>query len=192
MAATSDSVMQVALLARADCALAATPVTIEQDVMMFFDQFRPRLLRYALCLGIGVEEGEDVVQEVFLSLFKHLQLGRPRHNLAGWLFRVTHNLAVKQRNTKQKERRKVEQDSRAMENQLDRRANPEEQLADSQRQRQLLAVVRILPEQDRLCLRLRAEGLRYREISKILGMSLGAVSASLTRSISRIARADGR
>ncbi len=160
--------------------------------MTFFGQFQPRLLRYALCLGIGVEEGEDVVQEVFLSLFEHLQLGRPRHNIAGWLFRVTHNLSIKQRNAKQRERAKVHQDSQAVENQLDARANPEEQLADGQRQAQALAVVRILPEQDRLCLRLRAEGMRYREISKILGMSLGAVSASLTRSIARIARADGR
>jgi RNA polymerase sigma-70 factor (ECF subfamily) len=192
MATTSESVMQVALLARADHALAASTATVEQDVMMFFDEFRPRLLRYALCLGISVEEGEDVVQEAFLSLFRHLQLGRPRHNLAGWLFRVTHNLAIKQRNAKQRERSKVEQDSRAVENQLDGRANPEEQLVDSQRQKQLLAVVRILPEQDRLCLRLRAEGLRYRDISTILGMSLGAVSTSLARSITRIARMDGR
>jgi RNA polymerase sigma-70 factor (ECF subfamily) len=192
MAAVPDSVMRMALLAQANPALATPPVTIEQEVMMFFDQFQPRLLRYAVCLGLGVEEGEDVIQEVFLSLFRHLQLGRPRHNLAGWLFRVTHNLAIKQRNAKQRERAKVDHDVHAVENQLDIRANPEEQLADSQRQGRALAVVRILPEQDRLCLRLRAEGMRYREIAKILGMSLGAVSASLTRSIARIARADGR
>lgn len=192
MAAVPDSVMRVALLAQADCAFAAPPVTIEQEVMMSFDRFQPRLHRYALCLGLSAEEGEDVVQEVFLSLFRHLQLGRPRHNLAGWLFRVTHNLAIKHRNARQRERTKVDQDTRTVENHPDVRANPEEQLADSQRQRQLLAVVRVLPEQDRLCLRLRAEGLRYREIAKTLGMSLGAVSESLTRSIARIARANGR
>lgn len=184
--------MRTALLARTGPTLADSPVSIEREVISLFDQFRPRLLGYALCLGIGVEEGEDVVQEVFLSLFKHLQLGRPRHNLAGWLFRVTHNLTIRQRNAKQRERAKVHPDGRAAENQLDARANPEEQLAHSQRRSQLLAVVRILPEQDRLCLRLRAEGLRYREIGKVLGMSLGAVSASLTRSIARIARVDER
>src|SRR5271154_7214246 len=119
MAAVPESVMRMALLAQADRALAAPRVTIEEEVMMFFDQFQPRLLRYALCLGLGVEEGEDVIQEVFLSLFRHLQLGRPRHNLAGWLFRVTHNLSIKQRNTKQRERTKVQLDSRAVENQLD-------------------------------------------------------------------------
>jgi RNA polymerase sigma-70 factor (ECF subfamily) len=56
----------------------------------------------------------------------------------------------------------------------------------------LLAVVHALPELDQGCLRLRAEGLRYREIASVLGMSLGAVSISLTRSLARLIRADGR
>ena len=44
----------------------------------------------------------------------------------------------------------------------------------------------MLPEQDRRCLYLRAEGLRYREISTILDMSLGSVSLSLERSLARM------
>jgi RNA polymerase sigma-70 factor (ECF subfamily) len=49
-----------------------------------------------------------------------------------------------------------------------------------------------LPEQDRRCLSLRAEGLRYREIAEVLDMSLGAVSIALTRSLARIARSAER
>ena len=52
----------------------------------------------------------------------------------------------------------------------------------------LADVVGALPEQDRRCLFLRAEGLRYREIAETLDMSLGAVSISLARSLARIAR----
>jgi RNA polymerase sigma-70 factor (ECF subfamily) len=62
----------------------------------------------------------------------------------------------------------------------------------AQRRQRLLAVVQALPANDQQCLRLRAEGLRYREIATVLGMSLGAVSISLTRSLARLARADGR
>jgi RNA polymerase sigma-70 factor (ECF subfamily) len=69
--------------------------------------------------------------------------------------------------------------------------NPEEQLLSSQRLQRLQAVLRALPEQDQWCLSLRAEGLRYREIADVLGMSLGAVSASLGRSLARFSRADG-
>jgi RNA polymerase sigma-70 factor (ECF subfamily) len=70
--------------------------------------------------------------------------------------------------------------------------NPEEQLAFSQRQRRLLAVLQVLPALDQRCLSLRAEGLRYRQIADVLGMSLGSVSASLARSLARLGRADGR
>ena len=189
--AAPDFAIDTPLLGRA-AARPASAAAIEQEVMAFFDRYRHRLLRYALCLGISVQESEDVVQETFLSLFKHLQLGKPRDNLAGWLFRVTHNLAIRQRNAKQRERTRFEHDSQTVEHQLDGGANPEEQLAHRQRREQLLAVVQILPEKDRLCLALRAEGLRYREIGKILGISLGAVSISLARSIARIECVDAR
>ena len=59
-----------------------------------------------------------------------------------------------------------------------------------QRQHRLLAVVKALPELDQCCLSLRAEGLRYREIAEVLGISLGAVANSLEKSLSRLNRAD--
>jgi len=62
----------------------------------------------------------------------------------------------------------------------------------SQRQNRLVAVLRALPEQDQRCLRLRAEGLRYREIADVLGISLGSVAASLSLSLERLGRADRR
>lgn len=54
----------------------------------------------------------------------------------------------------------------------------------------LLAVVRALPELDQWCLSLRAEGLRYREIAGVLGISLGAVANSLEKSLFRLTRAE--
>jgi RNA polymerase sigma-70 factor, ECF subfamily len=68
--------------------------------------------------------------------------------------------------------------------------NPEEQAAAAQRRIRLQSIVRALPEQDRWCLALRAEGLRYREIAEVLGMSLGSVSGSLARSLGRLACGD--
>jgi RNA polymerase sigma-70 factor (ECF subfamily) len=79
-----------------------------------------------------------------------------------------------------------------VEQQSDPSPNPEEHLSSAQRRRRLLAVVQALPETDQNCLRLRAEGLRYREIAAVLGISLGTVSTSLTRSIARLTRAEGR
>ena len=168
------------------------PSHIEREVLELFDQFRNPLLRYALSFGIPVHDAEEVVQEVFLSLFRHLQLRRSRKNLRGWIFRVAHNLALRQRHANQRSRDKTVFDPTIVENQFDPSPDPEELLSSAQRRHILLAVVHALPEADQSCLRLRAEGLSYREIAAILGMSLGAVSISLTRSLARLIRAAGR
>jgi RNA polymerase sigma-70 factor, ECF subfamily len=164
---------------------------IELEVMELFDEFRERLLRYSLSLGLSIQDAEEVIQEVFLALFRHLHLGRSRENLRGWLFRVTHNLALKQRLANQTSVQRTAGDARVAEERADPAPSPEEQMFAAQRRYRLQAVVRALPEIDQHCLRLRAEGLRYREIATALGMSLGAVSISLTRSLARLARADG-
>jgi RNA polymerase sigma-70 factor (ECF subfamily) len=176
----------------ADLAFSAKPSEIEREVMNLFDQFRNPLLRYVLSFGVPVQDAEEIIQEVFLSLFRHLQLRRSRKNLRGWVFRVAHNLTLKQRHANQKLRDKTASDWTVAQERFDPSPNPEEQMSSAQRRRRLLAVVDALPETDQGCLRLRAEGLRYREIADVLGMSLGAVSISLTRSLARLIRADLR
>ena len=164
---------------------------LDREVLQLFDEFRDRLLRYALSLGLSVHDGEEVIQEVFLALFKHLRLRKPRHNLRGWIFRVAHNLALKQRRVNHHIDHRRERDFFRFEEHRDANPNPEEQIIWNQRQQRLRALVRELPERDLWCLYLRSEGLRYREIASILGMSLGAVSNSLTRSFTRLNRTGG-
>ena len=161
---------------------------LEEEVTELFDRWRGGLLRYLSTFGLAQHDGEEIVQEAFLALFSHLQKDKARTNLHGWLFRVAHNLALKRRDA----------EWRAMGaagdvDQLPHPAlNPEDELASNRRQRRLSSILRALPEQDRRCLYLRAEGLRYREIGEVLGMSLGSVAASLERSLARFQRADKR
>lgn len=175
-----------------DASLPAQPEALEGEVIALFDDFRDRLLRYVLSLGLSVHDGEDVIQEVFLSLFRHLKRGRSRTNLRGWVFRVAHNLALKQRNRRQRRWASTTIRDDAAASHKDPGANPEEQFANTQRRKKLVAVIQALPEQDQWCLRLRAEGLRYREIAGVVGISLGAVSNSLAKSFERLARVDGQ
>ena len=188
----ADSINGLSIPNVVEAALSAKPSEIEREIMELFEQFRNPLLRYALSFGIPVHDAEEVIQEVFLSLFRHLQLRRSRKNLRGWVFRVAHNLALKQLYANQRLHAKTTSARAIAEEQLDPSPDPEEQFASTQKRQRLMAVVHALPEADQGCLRLRAEGLRYREIAAVLGMSLGAVSLSLTRSLARLIRADGR
>jgi RNA polymerase sigma-70 factor (ECF subfamily) len=163
---------------------------IQADVLRLFDECADGLRRYAGAFGLTPAASEDIVQEAFLSLFRHLRLGRSRENLRGWLYRVVHNLALKQR---ERGRRwmSVEADTLAIRLE-DPEVNPEERLAAAQRRDRLRAVARALPERDRRCLYLRAEGLNYRDIAGTLGVSLGSVAKSLTRAFARLHHSESR
>ena len=167
---------------------------LEEEVVAIFDQMQDRLLRYLLSIGLPVQDGEEIVQEVFLALFQHLQRGKSRSNLRGWVFQVAHNLAVKHHTARRRARQSVVESGAIYADEffIDPAPNPEDQLAKTQRQARLQSVLRALPEQDRQCLSLRAEGLTYREIAQVLDMSLGAVALSLGRSLARFTRADER
>jgi len=157
------------------------------EVVGLFGSLRKPLLRYLLTFGMSVHDGEEIVQESFLALFKHVSCGKSGENMQAWMFRVCHNLALKHR---EKNRGVESLDSNEYAGPVDLSLNPEEQFLRSQRQDRLQGVLRALPELDRCCVCLRAEGLRYREIAKVLSISLGSVSISLSRSLARFERAD--
>ena len=182
--------MRLPLLVRGDSVESAKGCTLQEEVLCVFEQSRAGLLRYLYSIGVRDHDAEEVVQEVFLALFQHLTLGRDPHNLRGWVFRVAHNLGLRHRNAAR--RTAYPGDDSIFHQQIDTGPNPEQQVNARQRQRKLLAVFHALPEQDRCCLHMRAEGLRYREIAETLGISLGAVAQSLARSLERLHRADGR
>ena len=158
---------------------------LEDEVLDLFDLLGTRLLSYAVSFGIPVQDGEDVVQETFLALFQHLRKQGSRENLKGWLYQVVHNLALKKRY------RKTVEVAETVEC-FDERPGPEEMALFGERHARLQAALGALPLVDQRCLRLRADGLRYREIAKIVGISLGSVAASLARSMARLERAGGR
>jgi RNA polymerase sigma-70 factor, ECF subfamily len=191
MAITPSVSIEIPFQARATPAFAVRPSEIESEVIGLFDQFRGPVLRYVVSFGISMHDGEEVTQEVFLALFRHLQLSRGRQNLRGWIFRVAHNLALKQRHANHRRCEATESDWAMAENQFDPSPNPEDEASFTQKRQRLLTVLHALPKGDQCCLRLRAEGLRYREIAEVLGISLGAVSMSLTRSLARLIRAEG-
>jgi RNA polymerase sigma-70 factor (ECF subfamily) len=76
---------------------------------------------------------------------------------------------------------------------LDEVADPatdvESAIASRQRDTRVRAVMRALPERDRQCLSMRAEGVTYRDIAAALGMSLGGVAKAVARAALRVANA---
>ncbi len=168
------------------------PSVAELEVIELFDQFHDRLFRYVLTFGLPVQDCEEIIQETFLALFQHLTRGKSRRNLRGWLFRVAHNLALKTRLRTRRDGQAPADEQLPLDAIMDPTPNPEHLFESAQTRQFLLAAFQALPEQDRRCLSLRAEGLRYREIAGVLDISLGSVAASLARSLTRLTRVSER
>ena len=187
----SEFELRFPLPVAAETSRSASFSTPEDEVVDLFDELRDRMLRYLLSLGLSAHDGEEVIQESFLLLFQHLRHGRSRENLRGWVFRVARNLALKLREKNRTSlQRSVEFDENVIESARPDEMSPEDHAWNRQRRTLLLAVVQAMPERDQSCLLLRAEGLRYREIASILGISLGSVAACMARVLQRLDRAD--
>jgi RNA polymerase sigma-70 factor (ECF subfamily) len=176
--------VQLAVLAADEASSAAgDPAAI---TLAAFDGHAIRLARYVRSFGLSHDETEDVIQETFLALFTRLSLERETVNLAGWLFRVAHNLALKHHRAIRRRPLHCSCDEPEAQGQVAGGATPECDLISRERRARLGRVVAALAEKDRRCLQLRAEGLAYRDIGKTLGISLGAVARSLTRVMTRL------
>lgn len=62
-------------------------------------------------------------------------------------------------------------------------------LIERERREQISAAWKTLSPQQRQCLHLRAEGLRYREIAGTLGISISSVREFLSRAILKLRKA---
>ncbi len=155
--------------------------SLETEVIALFDQMRVRVLRYVITFGLGSADAEEVVQDVFLALHRHLAGGKPRSSLRAWIFQVAHNLSLRRRLAASRTSEDLDSVQLA-----DPAPSAEDTMVWRQRQERLRAVVDALPAVDRQCLILRSEGLRYREIASVLGISLGGVANSLARSLARL------
>ncbi len=189
---SSSSLSALALpFIRAEASPART-ASLETEITELFGSLRDPLLRYLLSIGLPVDDGEEIVQEAFLALFKHLRQNRSDRNLQGWMFRVVHNLGLKRRARNTLRANKQRQGQIAgINDYADPSPSIEARLLAKQQQERLLVTIQSLPEQDQFCLHLRAEGLRYREIAKVLGISLGGVALSLQRSLKRLRKVEG-
>lgn len=175
----------------AEHSLVATP-SVRDEVLQLFDAHAPAVRRYVRSCGVGPDVADDIVQETFIALFQHLRRGGGREHLRGWVMQVGYRLALKHRRGEGRRRRWQGPWAAEAAAVADPGAGPEEIYVVSEDCQRVRAVLRAMPERDRQCVYLRAEGLRYREIANVLGMSLGGVAKSLARAIARLSAGVGR
>jgi RNA polymerase sigma-70 factor (ECF subfamily) len=158
--------------------------TGQREATILYNELRKPLLRYLASIGLSRDEAQDVVQDAFVALERHLAAGGSDHNLRSWLYRVAHNEA---RNRQKSYSRRFAVPLEGAVDAVADRATPEQAVLQKEKFRQLVAAVRLLSVEERECLLLRSEGLRYREIAEVLGMATSTVGDIVERAIRKLA-----
>ena len=139
---------------------------------------------YLLTLGLAPAVAQETAQEVFLKLYLAMRDGPVIDNPRAWVFRVAHNTGL---NVRAGERRM--EPLPELDLQASAELNPEEEMAAKQREDRLQEAVAGLSPQQRQCLHLRAEGLRYHEIAATLGVSVSTVNEFVRRAVRKLKKA---
>ena len=158
---------------------------LQDRVAKLFEEARDDVYRYLLTLGLHPPRAQEAVQEVFLRLYAALKKGEDIQNPRAWVFRVAHNHGLKVRE-RQVSEAPFDLD---LEMRLSTAENPERELLEQERLLRFHKAVEGLSEQQKRCLFLRMEGMRYPEIGQTLGISPSAVGEFLRRAILRLRKA---
>jgi RNA polymerase sigma-70 factor (ECF subfamily) len=154
------------------------------EATTLYRELRKPLLRYLISLGLSSDEAQDVVQDAFVSLQRHLGAGGPQENIRSWVFRVAHNQA---RNRQSSYHRRFGESLSAEVESIAHDATPERAVLEKERFGQLRKAIPLLTQSERECLLLRAGGFRYREIGDILGMATSTVGETVERAVKKLA-----
>jgi RNA polymerase sigma-70 factor (ECF subfamily) len=152
-------------------------MTSSEAALALFDEHGTAVYRFAVVLVRHHQDAEDVVQETFLKLLRHLDAGGDRTNLRGWLFTVAAHAA--------RDRQRGRSRWVAWLPAHDAAVAPPMLPDEDGRLKIARDALRALPERDRLLLALRAQGLSYRDIATAARIKPASVGRLLARAVAR-------
>ena len=145
------------------------------DTLM--ERHASRVYRLAYAITRNHADAEEVVQDVFLNVFRKIATFEGRAALGSWIYRVTANVALMRR----RKRRLPRAEHDALQH-VEGSATPEDYLLSRERRTLAARLLDGLPASYRAVVVLRdVEGLSTREAANAVGASLASVKSRLHR-----------
>ncbi|MBB6500535.1 RNA polymerase sigma factor [Pedobacter cryoconitis] len=133
---------------------------------------------------IDHDDADDLVQEVFIKVWKNLSKFRNDSKLYTWIYRIATNDCITFLN-KKKQRNNVSMED--VSDELSESLIASSYFNGDKIQMKLQQALLILPEKQRLIFNMKYyDDLKYEEISEILGTSVGALKASFHIAVKKI------
>jgi RNA polymerase sigma-70 factor, ECF subfamily len=163
---------------------------VEQDELFrdLYDRYYRIVLAMLVRRGFVREDAMELAQETFIRVYQGLNQYRGDSEW-GYIQKTARNIAFNEVRSRQSSKRSaVEISLDSMPSLYDnwqsssvkgQPKSPDMELLEKEQMRLLFEGIGDLPPGMRRCLLLRLEGLKYREISEVMGVSLDAVKSRL-------------
>jgi RNA polymerase sigma-70 factor (ECF subfamily) len=147
------------------------------------------VLRVLRLLGVPRDDREDVAQEIFVRVFRHLDGFRPGQPFRGWVYRIAVNSAHDYRRRMERRGRDEVPWVERLDREADLGPGPAEIAEERERARGLEAAVARLSERERaVFVLIEMEGLEPREVARVLGITSITVRRHLGRARAHLRR----
>jgi RNA polymerase sigma-70 factor (ECF subfamily) len=161
--------------------MAAAP-PVDEIVLWHYDREHLPLRRYLKLTGVHESTAQEIVQETFLRLYRHLRADGDRTNLRAWCYRVAQNLARNEQ-AAARQKRWAPLDEDMLHEVI---PSAESRLLVREREEALRNALGKLSAAERECLVLRSQGLKYREIAAVLEIAVSTAAENVQRGLRRL------
>jgi RNA polymerase sigma-70 factor (ECF subfamily) len=160
---------------------------VGERVVFLYEAYRAKIYYFLVAQGLNIGTAQDLSQDVFVRFFVALSKGTKIESERAWLYGVAAKLAT---DHWRREGRPMwmELDSipAFVDNLPSSDATPEASLFRRERVRRVAREMARLPKEQRLTIHLRMQGLRYRSIAEILGVSTSTAAEWLSLAVTRL------
>ncbi|MCC3159848.1 sigma-70 family RNA polymerase sigma factor [Hymenobacter sp. 15J16-1T3B] len=130
------------------------------------------------------DDADDLTQEVFIKVWKHLENFRQDASLYTWIYRIATNECL---NLLASKRRKFFLPLNDVGAELTQKLEADEQLAGDEVELKLQKAILRLPDKQRLVFNLRYyDEMPYEQMAEVTGTSVGALKASYHHAVKKI------
>jgi len=152
------------------------PLTREASYRLLVLTHKQRLYWHIRKIVLNHENADDVLQNTFIKVFRHIDGFKGESKLYSWMFRIATNESISFLN---KEAKHLKMDMQTLQEQRVDNLRADVYFDGDEIQLKLQKAIVSLPQKQQLVFNMRYfDDLKYEEISEILDTSVGALKAS--------------
>lgn len=160
------------------------PATRESAFTAIIKKYQERLYWHVRRMVVEHEDANDVLQNVFIKVWKGLENFREDAQLYTWLYRIATNECL---SYLEQQKKRTAVSLTGMENNLENKIKADKEFDANKLEWKLQLAIQQLPEKQRIVFSLRYyDEMPYEEMSRVLDTSEGALKASYHHAVKKV------